>query len=104
MYCSLSIYGATPKYLKHQIENRVERIVRPLQKCEQVLVKRICSFVHRCIYNNNICNVFENYFENTRNNGKKLIIPDLRASQMQNNTGIQGKKSVKIQEITGRIG
>ena len=49
-YCSLSIYGATLEYLKRQIvkiENRVECIVgRPIQTCEQVLVKRICSFVH----------------------------------------------------------
>ena len=37
-YCSLSIYGATPEYLKRQIvkiENRVERIVGcPIQTCE----------------------------------------------------------------------
>ena len=88
-YCSLSIYGATPEYLKRQIvkiENRVERIVgRPIQTCEQVLVKRICSFVHRCIYNNNVCDVFDNYFKfkttsvNTRNNGKKLIIPRFKS-------------------------
>ena len=81
-YCSLSIYGATPKYLKNQIvniENRVERIVGcPIQTCEQVLVKRFCLFVHRCIYNNNVCDVFENYFKfkttsvNTRTMARNL--------------------------------
>ena len=66
-YCSLNIYGATPNYLKNcisQIESRAERIIGcHVSTCESVLIKRICSFVHRCIHKNNVCNVFDDYFK-----------------------------------------
>ena len=80
-YCSLNIYGATPNYLKNciaQIESRATCT------CESVLIKKICSFVRRCIRKNNVCNVCDDYFKfktstiNTRNNGKFLIIPEIR--------------------------
>ena len=53
-------------------------------KCETVLVKRLCAFVHHCIHKNNVCDVFKDCFKfkttsiNTRNNGKKLIIPKIK--------------------------
>ena len=101
-YCSLNTYGATPTYLKSRIvdiENRAERIIGcPVPKRECVLVKRICSFVHRCIHKNNVCDVFDDYFKfkstsiNTRNNGKKLIIPKIKLEAARASFRYQGVK------------
>ena len=87
-YCSLCLYGATPAYLRQRIdfiESRAERITRSiLPKREEVLKRRICIFVHCCLFKHNTCGIFDNYFEfknhkyATRNNGNQLVIPKIR--------------------------
>ena len=87
-YCSLSLYGPTPNYLKERIdklEQKAEKLVGcGIPKREVVLKKKLCLFVHRCLYNNDIPESFEGYFEfknttmNTRNNGSMLKIPPIK--------------------------
>lgn len=87
-YSSLSLYGPTPNYLKERtdkLEQKAEKLVGcAIPKREVVLKKKICLFVHRCLYNNNIPKSFEGYFEfkntkmNTRSNGSMLKIPSIK--------------------------
>ena len=112
-YCSLNIYGAIPNYLKErivQIECRAERIIGcNIATCENVLIKRICSFVHRCIHKNNVCDVFDDYFKfktssiNTRNNGKYLIIPRIRLEAARASFRFQGVKLFNSLPIKARM-
>ena len=81
------------------IENRAERIIGcPVPKRECVLIKRVCSFVHRCIHKNNVCDMFDDYFKfkstsiNTRNNGEKLIIPKIKLEAARASFKYQGVK------------
>jgi hypothetical protein len=112
-YCSLNIYGATPNYLKNriiEIESRAERIIGcPVPTRETVLVKRICTFVHRCIHKNNVCDVFEDYFKfkttyiNTRDNGNKLIIPKIKLEAARASFKFQGVKLFNSLPIKARL-
>ena len=85
------------------------KVGRPIQTCEQVLGKKNCSFVHRCNYNNNVCDVFENYFEfkttsvNTRNNGKKLIIPRFKLEAFRAAFKFQRVKLFNLLSVDARI-
>lgn len=87
-YCAFSLYGATPPYLQQkisQLENQAQKLVgRSIPKRDVVVKKRICTYVHKCIYCNKVSDTFKNYFEiknsnvNTRNNGTMLIIPRIK--------------------------
>jgi len=101
-YCSLCLYGATPSYLKqrfHHIESRAEQIIGgSVPKREEVLKKRICAFVHRCLHKTNTCGIFEDYFKfkntniNTRNNGNTLEIPAIKLEAAKASFKFQGIK------------
>ena len=87
-YCAFSLYGATPQYIKSRISNlesRAQRIIgAPIPKREEILKKKMCLFVHRCINKNNVPNTFEDYFKfknttmSARSNGNKLEMPRIK--------------------------
>ena len=66
-YCSFCLYGSTPAYLKQRInfvESRAEKIIKSIvSRREEVLKKRICMFVHRCLFKSNTCGTFDDYFK-----------------------------------------
>ena len=84
-YCSFSLYGATSPYLKQKIErieSRAEKIIgQQVQRNEMITMKRICTYVHKCLHSNNVGAIFDSYFTmknstvNTRNNGTMINIP-----------------------------
>ena len=99
-YCSLCLYGTTPPFLKERLknmENSAERLVCcPLPKREDVLKKKMCTYVHKCLYKNDIPPDVENYFEfklnkiNIRSNGTMLKIPTIKLESTRASFKYQG--------------
>ena len=99
-YCSFSLYGSTPTHIQQKISNfesRAEILVgRKLPRRENIIKKRMCAYVHRCLHKNNVCNSFENYFQikttqvNTRSNGTMLSIPKVKLNVSRSSFYFQG--------------
>ena len=64
--CTFVTYGATANYLKERtvsLENRASKIIgEKVNSTDKIKVKRMCCFVHRCIYGK-VCEPFQKYFE-----------------------------------------
>ena len=99
-YCSFSLYGSTPTHIQQKISNfesRAEILVgRKLPRRENIIKKRMCAYVHRCLHKNNVCNSFKNYFQikttqvNTRSNGTMLSIPKVKLNVSRSSFYFQG--------------
>ena len=69
-YGSLSLYGSTPPNIKskiEKIEDRAQLIIgnsETIPKTESIKKKQLCTFVHKCPQNEDICNEFKEYYEN----------------------------------------
>ena len=101
-YGSLSLYGSTPPHIKSKIEkveDRAQLIIgnsETIPKAESIKRKQLCTFVHKCLHNDDICSEFkENYTirkttANTRCNGTKLDIPKIKLEAARKSTYYQG--------------
>ena len=64
-YRSLSLYGSTPPHIKCKIEKveaRAQLIIcnsETIPKAESIKKKQLCTFVHKCLHNEDICSKFK---------------------------------------------
>ena len=101
-YCSFSVYGATLPYIQQKIErleSRAEKLVgRKVPKRDHIIKKKICTYVHKCLNDKNVCDSFKNYFKiknskiNTRSNGTMLTIPKVKLEIAKSSFYYQGTK------------
>ena len=101
-YGSLSLYGSTLPYIKSKIEKFEDRALliignsERLPKTESNKKKQLCTFVHKCLHNEDICREFKEYYmirkttANTRCNGTKLEIPKIKLEAARKSTYYQG--------------
>ena len=67
-YRSLSLYGSTPPHKKSKIEkveDRAQLIIgnsERIPKTESIKKKQLCTFVHKCLHNEDICSEFKEYY------------------------------------------
>ena len=65
-------------------------------KSDIISKKRLCTFVHKCLYSNQLNDNFSDYFAfkkstvNTRSNGTKLVIPRIKLESARKSTYYQG--------------
>ena len=87
-YCSFTIIGSIPEYLKSRVirlEYRARKIIgnkHSIIKSAKVLHTKSAKHVHRCL-SGDICTNFKNYFEvcfgyNTQNRGVLLRVPKVK--------------------------
>ena len=111
-YCSFTLYGSTPQYLKDrisQLERRAERIIgRTVPKREIVLRKRICLYVHRCMNKLNTCGTFDDYFvfksstPRIRTKGSTLLVPRIKLEAARATFKFQGVKLFNLLPMNTR--
>ena len=101
-YGSLLLYGSTPPHIKskiEKIEDRVQLIIgnnETIPKAEDIKKKQLCTFVQKCLYNDDICCEFKQYFKmqntsaNTRCNGTKIDVPRIKLETARKATYFQG--------------
>ena len=101
-YGSLSLYGSTPPHIKSKIEkveDRAQLIIgnsETIPKAESIKRKQLCTFVHKCLHNDDICSELKEYYTirkttaNTRCNGTKLDIPKIKLEAARKSTYYQG--------------
>ena len=101
-YGSLSLYGSTPPHIKSKIEkveDRAQLIIgnsETMPKTESIKKKQLCTFVHKCLHNEDMCSEFKEYYmirkttANTRCNGTKLEIPKIKLEAARKSTYYQG--------------
>ena len=99
---SLALYGSTPPYIKNKIalmEDRARFIISngdTVPITENIQKKRLCTFVHKCLYSNDVYSKFKEYYKmkrtnvNTRNNGTKIEIPKIKLEIARKSTYYQG--------------
>ena len=67
-----------------------------IPRSDNIKKKRLCTFVHKCLYSEEICSSFKNYYKmketnlNTRNNGSKIEIPKIKLETARKSTYYQG--------------
>lgn len=101
-YCSLTLYGSTPPNLKKRIEKIEDRArlviggTLGVPTSDNIIKKRLCVFVHKCLHDRKMCSKFNDYFEvrktiiNTRGNGSKLSIPKVHLEAARKAVYYQG--------------
>ena len=99
-YCTFTIIGSIPEYLKSrilQLEARAQKVVGTgfkVEKSAKVLRTKTAKHVHRCL-SNNVCTNFKNYFDlcsgrNTRNQGILIRLPKTKLEAARKSFYFQG--------------
>ena len=96
--CTFATYGATANYLKERtvrLENRATRIIgTEVNNTNTIKVKRICSFVHQCLYGK-VCEPFQAYFKLRKNvlgvrNHSYVVVPRFKLESARYGFYVQG--------------
>ena len=96
--CTFATYGATANYLKERttrLEKRASRIIgKEVPDTNQIRIKRICSFVQKCLYDE-VCEPFQSYFKlkeqkRSTRNYSAVVVPRFKLESARYSFYVQG--------------